>query len=185
MNIFEQFSIAREVEIVEGQTTLDKQRILMFPVDFISLYLLKINKNVEQSKMLYNHVKSGMIEYSKPLGKDYGLTYRDFLDRWVKYSAFGGWGLVEYKLVDKDNGYGYLIVKNLPMHNYLKNNHVASPNDVIYEALVAGSLSGTFDKDIDVIETECICSGSEACVFYWGSAEYLKDKFHDIAIKIL
>ncbi len=184
MNVFEQLSIAKEIKISTGKIVLDQQRIILFPINFISLYLLKIRDNPEQSRELYKLVKAGMARWAIPLGKDYALTYKDFLDRWVKYTAFGGWGITKYLLIDKDNNYGYLDIRNLSMHNYLKIKGIKEiPGDIIFEALVAGSISSTFKVDLDVIETECVCEGSKRCVFYWGPIKYLKNKFPDIISK--
>lgn len=183
MNIFEKFSLSREVVMKEGEIVMDKQRMTLLPVNFIGLYSLSLKDELNEAKNLYNSMKSGVFKFSIPLGKEYLLTYKDFLDRWVKYSAFGGWGIVSYQLVDKENNYGFLKIKDMPLHMYLKSKGLKSASDVIFEGLIAGSLSSTFKADVDVIETKCVCSGNDTCVYYWGSLAYLRQKFPDMVSK--
>ena len=183
MNVFEEFMTLREVVIDKGKITMDRQRIILLPVNFLGRYSIKLAQNPEIARKLYDAMKKGMIEYSQPLGKEYALTYRDFLDRWVKYCAFGGWGLVEYELVENEKNFGYLRVRNLPLHLYLKQMGVKEPSDVIFEGLIAGSASGTFRTDIDVIEVKCVCSGDTECIYYWGSRDYLREKFPEMSEK--
>lgn len=182
MNIFEEFSVAREVELKEGKMTVDKQRTIFLPTNFMGMYSLNIKDNSKQPMELYESIKNGMINTSKVVGKEYMLSYKDFLDRWVKYCAFGGWGMVNYQLIEKE-GIGLLNIKNLPMHMYLKNREIGEFPNVIFEGIIAGSLSGTFNLDIDVIEVKCICSGNDMCVYYWGPRKYLIEKFPEITSK--
>ena len=183
MNIFEKFSISREIIINEGEISLDKQRIVFLPVPFVGLTLIKLKNNYSEMQKIYENMKKGAIDWAIPLGKEYGLAYKDFLDRWIKYTAFGGWGITEYQLIEKDKSYGFLRIKNLSLHIYLKSKGIKEPSDVIFESLTAGSLSGSFNVNIDVIEVECICAGDEFCVFYWGPRDYLINKFPEIAKK--
>lgn len=183
MNVFDKFLLSREVVIKEGKITMDNQRIIIFPVNFIGLYSMRLKDSPEKSRELYECMKRGMTEFSKPVGKEYLLTSKDFLDRWVKYCAFGGWGIVEYRLLENDGRTGYLHIRNMPMHMYLKKKGVKEPSDALFEGLIAGSASGTFRMDIDVLETKCICSGNDVCVYDWGKREYLMEKFPEIAAK--
>lgn len=183
MNIFEKFSMSREVTIKEGEITLDKQRMMILPVNFVAKYSLKQRSNAKTNAAFYNAIKKGMIEFSKPLGVEYSLSYKDFLDRWVKYTAFAGWGNVEYKVIDPNAMRGLLNIRNFPLHLHLKEMGVKESSDPLMEAMIAGSLSGTFRTDIDVVETKCICSGNDACVYYWGPREALEKEFPDIVSK--
>lgn len=185
MNIFEEFSLSRELTIKEGEIMMDLQRIVIFPTSFIGQYVLKIKDDKQKSQLLYECMKAGMIKYSKPLGKEYALSYRDFLDRWIKYCAFGGWGLVKYQIIEEQKNYGVLTIKNMPLHLYLKNKGVHEPVDPLFDGLIAGSLSGTFNTNIEVIETKCVCSGNEECVYYWGTKEYLRERFPELISKKL
>lgn len=181
MNIFEKFSLSREVIMKEGEIKMDDQRMTLLPINFVGIYSLTLKNDPHKARNFYNCMKKGMANFSIPLGKEFHLTYKGFMERWAKYAAFGGWGVVEYELIDNEKNYGFLKVKGLPLHVYLKNKGLRSASDVIFEGLIAGSLSSTFKADLDVIETECICSGKDACVYYWGSKEYLTKKFPDIA----
>ncbi len=183
MNIFEKFSLAKEVNIEPGKITMDKQRIVILPVNFVGMLSIDINNTPRKARELYGCMKKGMAEFSRPLGKEYMLTPKDFLDRWVKYCAFGGWGLVKYQLLDENGKRGFMNIKDLPMHDYLKNKGIKEPSDFIFEGLIAGSASGTFNMDIDVIETKCICSGNDVCVYYWGSKKELFENFPELAAK--
>lgn len=186
MNIFEQFSLSREVIVKDGEIDMDDQRVVIFPVSFIGLYTLKYNNNPEKGKRFYDAMKSGMINYSVPLGKEYKLSYRDYLDRWVKYCAFGGWGVVSYQLIETEGNtpHGIVQIKGLPLHIYLKGKGVSSASsDPLFEGLIAGSLSTTFKTNVDVIETKCICAGDEVCVYHYGSEQYLLEKFPEYASK--
>lgn len=183
MNMFERFSLSREMSIKDGEIILDGQRLTILPVSFVGRYLLYLKNKEDQAKRIYEIMKNGFIEYSTSLGKEYQLSYRDFLDRWVKYCDVGGWGIVKYQLVEKEDNYGFLHIKNLPLHIYLKNKGMKEPSDPIWEGLIAGALRSTFKIEIDVIEVSCICSGSDVCIFYWGPKEYLKSKFPEITSK--
>ncbi len=182
MNIFEKLSISREIIINEGEIALDKQRIVFLPVPFIGLLLIKLKQNISQKQKIYKTMKSGAAEWAVPLGKQYGLAYKDFLDRWIKYTAFGGWGLTEYQLIEEDKGRGFLRIKDLSLHKYLKKKGINEPSDFIFESITAGSLSGSFNLDIDVLEVKCICAGDDFCVFYWGPRSYLIQKFPKLAL---
>jgi|GEM_PF-4163608 hypothetical protein len=184
MNMFEKFSLSKEVSIKEGEIILDSARLSMLPISFVGNYLLKLKEDQVQARKLYKVMKqSFVVGDAVPLGKEYHLTYKDFLDRWVKYCDFGGWGIVKYQLVEKEGSYGFLHIKNLPSHLYLKNKGVKELSDPLWEGLIAGSLTSTFNVDIDVVEVNCICSGNDVCVYYWGSIEYLKKKFPEIVSK--
>ncbi len=183
MNIFEKFSLSREVIFKEGEITLDKQRVMMIPLNFIMDYSLKIKNNPREARKFYDTIKNGMMTFSMPLGKEYGLSYRDFLDRWVKYTAFAGWGIVKYEAIDTDTNTGFLTIKDFSLDLYLKGRGVKEPSDRLMEAMIAGSLSATFKTDIDVIEAKCICSGNDVCVYHWGPRSYLAKKFPDIVSK--
>lgn len=185
MNIFEQFSLSREVIMKEGEIVMDQQRVIVLPVSFIGLHTLKYHRDLEKGKKLYDLMKKGMIDYSVPLGKEYKLSYKDYLDRWVKYCAFGGWGLVTYQLIEKEGeSHGIVEIKGLPLHMYLKSKGVTeASSDPLFEGLIAGSLSTTFKKDIDVIEAKCICADNPSCVYYWGSKEHLSKLFPELAAK--
>lgn len=180
MNIFEKFLLSREVTMKEGEITLDRQRVLMFPVNFIASYTLKLANNEQEGKKLYEIMKKGMYDFSVPLGKEYGLSYKDFLDRWVKYNAFAGWGIVEYRVVNPEAARGFLTYKNLTLHMYLKSKGVKKHSDRLLEGIIAGALSSTFKVDIDVVETQCVCSGSDLCVFHWGPRSYLEEEFPEL-----
>lgn len=184
MNIFDQFMLSREVVIREGEITMDDQRVIILPVSFIGLYTIKSNTD-ERAKRLYEVMKRGMIDYSVPIGKEYGLAYKDYLDRWIKYCAFGGWGIVSYKLVETGSDpYGVVEIKGLPLHMYMKKKGVSeASSDPLFDGLIAGSLSTTFKKDIDVIEVKCVCAGDDSCVYHWGSKDYLIKSFPEIAAK--
>lgn len=185
MNLFDKFSISREVIIKEGEIILDEQKMQMLPVNFISMYQLKLKDAPDKMIRLYQTMKEGMVKYSGPLGKAYALSYKDFLDRWIKYTTFGGWGIAEYKLIEEDKNYGVVSIKNSPLHLDLKARGVKEQFDVFLRGIIAGALSGTFRADIDVVETKCVCAGNDECVYYWGSKEYLKSKFPDYAQKQL
>ncbi|MDE1865616.1 MAG: hypothetical protein KGH94_03200 [Candidatus Micrarchaeota archaeon] len=184
MNIVDKFMLSREVVIKEGEIKMDKQRVIILPIDFIGLYTLKFN-NKQLAPKLYESMKSGMIDYSVPIGKEYGLSYRDYLDRWVKYCAFGGWGIVSYKLVETDGiPHGIVEIKGLPLHMYLKSKGITeASSDPLFDGLIAGSLSTTFKTNIDIIEAKCICAGDESCIYYWGNKEYLIKNFPRLAAK--
>ncbi len=177
MNIFERFLLSREVTLKEGEITLDRQRIAMFPVGLVGECALAPEQGSEQARILYESMKKGQIEFSRAIGKEYLFDSKTFLDRWIKYCEFAGWGIVTYQLVEKDGRHGFLYVKNLPMHQYLRSKGINKPSDVLFEGLIAGSISGTFRIDVDVIETKCICSGNDVCVYYWGPKKDLKEKF--------
>ena len=178
INLFELFSVSRQVVIEEGEITLNKQPVAIFPVSFLGDYILNLKGDIREERQLYESVKKGMVEFSVSLGEEYQLTSRIFLDRWIKYCGFAGWGKVSYKIGEKENC-GILSIAGLPLHKYLKDKGVRVPSDPLFEGFIAGSASGTFKSDIDVIETECICSGSDVCIYYWGPKEYLKEKFPD------
>ncbi|MDE1851358.1 MAG: 4-vinyl reductase [Candidatus Micrarchaeota archaeon] len=177
MNIFERLLLSREVTLREGEITLDNQRVLMFPVNFIASYTLKLANNEAEGRKLYEIMKKGMYDFSIPIGKEYGLSYKDFLDRWIKYNAFAGWGMVEYKVIDADAAHGFLTYKNLTLHLYLKSKDVRKHSDRLLEGIIAGALSSTFKVDIDAVETQCVCSGNDVCVFHWGPKDYLRKEF--------
>ncbi len=181
MNIFEKFLISKEVSIKDGELKVDQQRIMFLPANFWSLYSLNFKNNFQETAKIYKSVKEGLSGFSMPLGKKYGLSVKDFLDRWVKYCAFGGLGIVEYKLIEND--YGFLSIKDLSSHIYLKKIGIKEPLDIMWEGIIAGSLSNTFNKDVHVIESKCICNGSDMCIFNWGSKEYLMTKFSDLVYK--
>lgn len=181
MNIFDKFMISREVTLEDGKITLDRQRVMVLPISFMGLLSIRIKDHPEQVRNLYRFIKSGMPVFAMPIGKEYQLAYNSFLDRWVKYTAFAGWGTTEYQLVEK--GFGFLHIKNSPLHMYLKSKGIKEPIDVIEGALIAGSLSSTFNVDVDVVETECVCSGYDHCTYYWGSKAYLREKFPAIALR--
>lgn len=183
MNIFEKFSLSKEVIIENGEISVDKQRIVFLPVPVLGLYLTKLKNNSGEMRKLYETMKKGATDWSIPLGKEYALSYTDYLDRWLKYTAFGGWGITEYQLVEKDKKHGFLRVRNLSLHKYLKEKGITELCDVIFEGLAAGSISGSLAEDLDVIEVQCICAGSDFCVFYWGSKEYLLENFPEAASK--
>jgi predicted hydrocarbon binding protein len=183
MNMFEKFSLSREISMKDGEIILDQQRLTLLPVNFVGNYLIQVKDNQKQQRILYEVMKKGFIEYAMKLGKEYFLSYRDFLDRWVKYCDFGGWGIVKYQLVEKEENCGFLHIKDLPLHLYLKSKGVKEPSDPIWEGLVAGSLMTTFKGEIEVVEVKCICSGNDVCVFYWGPRKYLKNKFPEIVSK--
>lgn len=184
MNIFEEFMTLREVDISPGAITMDKQRVIILPINFIGKYTLKYH--VEgRDKELYYAMKKGMINYGVPIGKTYGLTYKEYLDRWVKYCAFGGWGKVSYTAIEtSDMPRGIVEIKDLPLHIYLKNNGVSeTSSDPLFDGLIAGSASTAFNKDIDVLETKCICAGDKSCIYYWGSKDYIIKLFPDLSKK--
>lgn len=178
------FSVSRQVIIEEGEITLNKQPVAIFPVNFLGEYVLKLKGNAKEERRLYESVKKGMIEFSVSLGEEYQLTSRIFLDRWIKYCGFAGWGKVSYKVVEEENC-GILYIDNLPLHRYLRDRGAKEPSDPLFEGFIAGSASGTFKVDIDVVETECICSGGSRCVYYWGPKEYLKEKFPGLSGRFL
>lgn len=180
MNVFEQLSLFKEVSITEGRITLDKQRVALFPTNFIASYLIGLKDNSGESQKLYNSMKEGMRQFSVSLGKEYGLTSTDFLSRWVKYCTFTGWGIAEYKLLDENGRSGFLHVKGSPLHIELRRRGIKGPIDSLFEGLLAGSASGSFNTDIDVVETRCLCSGSDVCVYNWGSKKELDEKFPNI-----
>jgi predicted hydrocarbon binding protein len=185
MNIFERFMLSREVLIKEGEITMDSQRVVILPVNFLGNYTLKYN-NENDAKGIYEIMKRGMIDYSVPIGKKYALAYRDYLDRWVKYCAFGGWGIVTYRVVETEGKIpnGVVEIKELPLHKYLKNKGISeASSDPLFDGLIAGSLSTTFNKNIDILEVKCICAGDSSCVYYWGSKEHLTSTFPKIASK--
>lgn len=181
--MFELFSVSRQVIIEEGEITINKQPVAIFPINFLGSYILNLKGNIKEEKRLYESVKKGMVEFSVSLGEEYQLTSRIFLDRWIKYCGFAGWGIVSYKVIE-DEDCGVLYIKDLPLHKYLMANGVKEPSDPLFEGFIAGSASGTFKVDIDVIETECICSGSDKCVYHWGPKTYLKEKFPDLSKRL-
>lgn len=183
MNVFEKFSLSREIAMREGEIVLDQQRILMFPVEFLGTYAFNLRDKPEQAYKLYEAMKKGQIAFSIAIGKAYLLDYKTFLDRWIKYCEFAGWGIVTYQLIENDGKYGFLQIKNLPMHQYLKAKGVTEPFDVLFEGLIAGSASGTFKANLDVVETQCVCSGNDVCVYYWGTKDQLLEKFPNISSK--
>jgi len=185
MNIFERFSLSREIIMREGEIILDQQKMQILPVNFIAAYQLRLKDSPGKLLELYESMKNGMIKYSKPLGKEYSFSYRNFLDRWVKYTTFGGWGIAEYKLIEETSNYGFLHIKNSPLHLNLKAKGITEPFDVFLKGIIAGALSGTFKADIDVIETKCVCAGNDVCIYYWGTKEYLQKKFPEIVSKQL
>lgn len=181
--MFELFSISRQVIIEDGEITINRQPVAIFPINFLGAYILSLKEDQKEQRRLYKSVKTGMVKFSVSLGKEYQLTTRIFLDRWIKYCGFAGWGIVSYKVVEEENC-GVLYVNNLPLHKYLRDNGVKELSDPLFEGFIAGSASGTFKADIDVIETECICSGNDKCVYYWGPKAYLKEKFPDLSKKL-
>ncbi|MDE1823187.1 MAG: 4-vinyl reductase [Candidatus Micrarchaeota archaeon] len=183
MNIFERFLLSREVTVREGEITLDQQRVIMLPVNFIASYTLKLANDKAEGRKLYEAMKKGMFAFSIPLGKAYGLSYKDFLDRWIKYNAFAGWGIVEYQLIETDTTRGFLTYKNLTLHLYLKGKGITEHSDRLLEGIIAGALSSTFKVDIDAVETKCVCSGNDVCVFYWGPRSYLRKEFPELISK--
>ncbi|MGI0100200.1 MAG: hypothetical protein ACREBH_00530 [Candidatus Micrarchaeaceae archaeon] len=183
MNVFDEFALFKEVTLQDGVITLDQQRVLMFPVGFIASYTNRLSKDSVQARRLYDVMKNGMFDFSIPLGKAYSLSYKDFLDRWKKYNAFAGWGIVEYKIIEVDQGYGMLTYKNLSPHLYLKSKGVKEHADPLLEGIIAGALSSTFKIDLDALETKCVCAGNDVCVFYWGKKSYLNKKFPDLMAK--
>ncbi len=104
MNVFLKFSLAREVEMKEGRVMVDKPRTIFLPTNFMGLYSLKVKGDQGDLRTLYESIKNGMRKTTRSVGKEYMLSYRDFLDRWVKYCAFGGWGIVSYQLIEKEGG---------------------------------------------------------------------------------
>jgi len=183
INLFELFSVSRQVIISEGEITINKQPAAIFPINAMGAYILNLKQDRKKERRLYESVKKGMVEFSVSLGEEYQLTSKIFLDRWIKYCGFAGWGIVSYKVIEEENC-GILYIKDLPLHNYLRDNGVKEPSDPLFEGFIAGSASGTFRADIDVIETECVCSGSDKCVYYWGPKAYLKERFPDMAKKL-
>lgn len=185
MNLFERFSLSKEIKIKEGEITLDTQRVIILPISFMGQLSIKLKEDGERRIRLYDSIKNGMPAFAMPIGKEYQLTYNSFLDRWVKYTAFAGWGIAEYQVIEKEKGWGFLHIKGSPLHLYLKRKGIKEPIDVIVGGLIAGSLTSTFKSNIDVIETGCVCNGEEFCTYYWGSREYLEKKFPKIVSRWL
>ena len=169
--------LSKQISFNEGKISLLGQRFVILPADSLIYYVLKINKDVKFISKLYNSAKQTVAKgFGVDVGRNYSFSFGDYTNWFVEIAKFGGWGIIKWEELEKESHKGVISIENSPIGVSLKGK-VNSPCDHIIRGFIAGGASSAFKSDVDVIETECIATGSTKCILVIDSNENLKLKY--------
>jgi predicted hydrocarbon binding protein len=181
MSIFEELMLARQISFQDGSVELTGQRVVILPSDFFGTYIKSICDNPELVGAFYRAAKQTMREgFGKNVGKDYGFSFSNYLDWFVKLAKMSGWGRIEWLESEEEKHTGTIGAEGSPVAAYLKGK-VKSPCDHVIRGLMAGGASSAYRLDLDIVETECEALGGARCVFVIDTAENLRKRYPELA----
>lgn len=173
MNFFEMLMVSKKIAFIDGRVTFYGQDISIFPPEGFVEYMIQVNNNTEDIKILYSTAKKAMLEYKQNLID----AYKQVNDKEWVCNTMNLYGHGKIKYEDSSNILtGTLILEDSFLAEELKN-RTKGPVDHILRGMVAGIISSISDRDIDVIEIECQANGKDKCKLVANSEENLKKEF--------
>lgn len=174
MNFFEMLVLSRKMEFKDnGEVTLYGQGIVVLPDALMVEYLLQIDNEPEWKKTLYSTAKEAMLEFKGNFIKAYNSSGGS---NWICDTVnLLGQGKIKYENTTKAP-LGTILIENSPTAKNLKGN-VKMQTDHVLRGILAGIISAVLEKDIDVIESDCVATGGTVCKLIVDYKENLKSNF--------
>lgn len=181
MDLFQKLMLAKQISFTEGKIELLKQRMVFYPPNLISLYLVNINNDPRLTSKLYLSTKKSMVlhGFGSNVGKEYKFNFNDYASWFVNLAKLAGWGKISWKEVDYVKKYGVIDVYDSPVA-VTSINKLKRPCDHILRGFFAGGGTTAFKKDVDAIEIKCSAVGDDVCRFIIDSKDALESKFPEV-----
>ena len=178
MSVFDKIMAVRQASFKDGEITLFNERVAIVPEEsiiFITDYLIK---NKDKIPEFYDGIRKSVYDgWANNIRKTYNFDKdpRKFVEWLINLGAFVGWGKHELIQFDSANLTGVLRTYNGPIAQHYKGKF-NFPVDHFWRALIAGSSSAAFQRDMDWIEINCMSQGKEYCEFLFKPREKLTDE---------
>lgn len=166
-----------QLKFEQGQLSIFDYRVLIFPMEMVSLIIEKSLHDKKFSAEIYDASKKAVLGFTKDVSKRLNIkNKKEILEMLFKLTEMNGYGQITPVKIDYENNLGILQLRGLPSKSLLGRFKGVKTADVYWCGLVAGGLSFVFGTDVDAVETRCVISGKDSCEIVAAKKETL-DKY--------
>ena len=165
--------ITRRLEFKDGSIELFGQRVNISSPDWLALYTLSINEDTILTKRLYHASKQSILDSSQNIEQYARSNDKQPREALADFVSLFGWGVARFEGFDREGVDGVITLRNTPIGKRIRNS-VTSQCDHIARGILAGLCSILYEQDVDIMESECIGMGVEACRFQVNNSEKLE-----------
>lgn len=169
-----------QLKFEEGQMSIFGQRVLIFPLDMVKIFIEKSIEDESFSASIYDAAKKAVVSFCTNVSKKLNITKdEDMLDVLFKLTEMNGYGKIIPKKIDYENKFAVLELHGMPSQVLFGKYKDVKTADVYWCGLVAGGLSFVFRTNVDAVETRCVIAGKDSCEIVGGKMDYLEKELRE------
>jgi predicted hydrocarbon binding protein len=159
--------MAKQLRFIEGDVAIFNSTYLLYPASIHSHLrsLLNEGNSAKSGKLLYTLGFRTSKDFSEDLDKRFKVKGMESVALWRNIVELQGLAKINRISSNPDGSIIVGAISSLAKDDLRKNEKTKVVMDYFIAGFFAGIFTTIYDKEIECVETKCVCTGEAECVF--------------------